>query len=371
MPEPRADLVDPRLSDREIDEQWQAIRERLEPAGPGWTGPLVWSAAAALGALLIAVPVLWLRAPGRADRAAHHGPAPVDGRTIQLPDGSRVVLGLRGQVRVAQAERARVRVRLDRGSALFSVVKNRQRAFLVEAAGWEVRVVGTVFEVRLSPKADDDAATGTARVEVSVLEGIVEVRDPRSEAPPVRLTAGQSWSAADADAGRTAGPVPGRQPSAAAVVGAEEQAPASPARLAARSRVRTGRAGRALASEDARALFDRATRLLVEGRPAEAAAALETLVHRHPRDARTPLAAFELGRLRADRLQDPAGAVAAFRIAMGSASQAGFQEELSARLVEALDRLRDVEGCRRARTAYLARFPEGPHAHRVSERCGP
>ena len=79
-----------------------------------------------------------------------------DGSRIELKDGSHVV------VQYSDTER---RVKLTGGEAQFSVWKDPGRPFIVEAAGVEVRAVGTVFNVRL-----ESAAVG-----VLVTEGAVKV----------------------------------------------------------------------------------------------------------------------------------------------------------------------------------------------------
>ncbi|HRG57142.1 MAG TPA: FecR domain-containing protein, partial [Lacunisphaera sp.] len=62
------------------------------------------------------------------------------------------------------------RIRLERGEAHFTVAKNPDRPFIVEAGGVSVRAVGTAFNVRLDSKA----------VEVLVTEGKVRVDDTAS-----------------------------------------------------------------------------------------------------------------------------------------------------------------------------------------------
>lgn len=87
-----------------------------------------------------------------------------------LSDGTRVELNADSEV----AERFTVderRVRLVRGEAHFTVVKNTARPFVVEAGGVVVRAVGTAFNVRLDSTA----------VEVLVTEGQVRVDTPARE----------------------------------------------------------------------------------------------------------------------------------------------------------------------------------------------
>ncbi len=79
-----------------------------------------------------------------------------DGSSIDLNHGAAV------EVNYTPAERT---VRLVRGEATFTVAKNADRPFVVDAAGVKVRAVGTAFNVNLRARA----------VEVLVTEGKVQV----------------------------------------------------------------------------------------------------------------------------------------------------------------------------------------------------
>ena len=109
-------------------------------------------------------------------------------RDIPLGDGSVVTLGAASAVDVAFSPEER-RVTLATGEAFFSVVRDEYRPFIVVASDTVVHVVGTKFDVRHS----------TDEVRVSVLEGVVEVRQRADEsgagggspAEPQVLTAGR------------------------------------------------------------------------------------------------------------------------------------------------------------------------------------
>lgn len=83
---------------------------------------------------------------------------------LALPDGSRVELRDGTQLVVQYSETER-RVKLTGGEAHFSVWKDKARPFVVDAAGVEVRAVGTAFNVRL----------GSRDVQVLVTEGQVKL----------------------------------------------------------------------------------------------------------------------------------------------------------------------------------------------------
>ena len=84
---------------------------------------------------------------------------------------------------------------------------------------------------------------------------------------------------------------------------------------------------------DAKELFEQARRLWRDGHIREAADAYQALLSSHPRDPRAGLAAFELGRLRMDRLGDMPGAVQALERAVALAPGAELREDAMARLV--------------------------------------
>lgn len=88
-------------------------------------------------------------------------------RRIALPDGSVVRVNTDSAIQVAYKPGER-RVRLVRGEAHFTVAKNPERPFFVEAGGVAVRAVGTAFNVRLR----------AADLEVLVTEGKVSIADP-------------------------------------------------------------------------------------------------------------------------------------------------------------------------------------------------
>jgi transmembrane sensor len=92
-----------------------------------------------------------------------------------LEDGT--VVELNGDAAITvQFTAAERRVRLERGEAHFSVTSNPARPFIVNAAGIDVRAVGTAFNVRVD----------TTAVEVLVTEGKVrlDAQTADASAPP-------------------------------------------------------------------------------------------------------------------------------------------------------------------------------------------
>lgn len=87
-----------------------------------------------------------------------------ENRTVQLSDGSHVILGGNTLLRATFSDTAR-HIELARGEALFSVTKDRTRPFSVRAGKATVVAVGTQFNVR---RRED-------RVDVAVVEGEVVI----------------------------------------------------------------------------------------------------------------------------------------------------------------------------------------------------
>ncbi|WP_312811867.1 FecR domain-containing protein [Brevundimonas sp.] len=103
-------------------------------------------------------------------------------RSQQLSDGSIVALNVVSRARYDINEQERV-IYLNEGEATFLVQKDPERPFLVKSGGYEVRAVGTAFNVRNRHQS----------LEIAVKEGVVEVRHPSTGNKTVRLTAGQKF----------------------------------------------------------------------------------------------------------------------------------------------------------------------------------
>jgi transmembrane sensor len=268
--------------------------------------------------------------------------APAEPETLTLADGSRAVLDPRSKLTLLTMRPELVRVALERGGVDLDVVHADGKEFVVLARGYEIRVLGTRFSVRL---ADDPL------VVVEVVRGRVRVTRAGQQGDARVLDAGEIWSA-----GRTA-PEPALAPPA--VAPGPKQAPS------ARPRAPAGE----YAGESAPQLLARAEAFRAANDPLAAARALDALRARHRGDPRAGLAAFELGRLRLDRLGDPRGAAEAFDDALSLAPVAPFREDAQARLVEAYAASGERERCLEAQAAYLSRYPGGLQRRKVASSC--
>lgn len=180
--------------------------EPLEPERPGWRG----RAAAGVGAIAATLAAV-LIVPALLDQPDIEASTLVaEIRPITLPDGTKVTLGASSEIK-ADFDAGERRVRLIRGEAFFEVAQDGRRPFVVDAGGTEIRDIGTSFEVKRA----------AGRLEVGVLEGIVDVRAHNllgRDGAARRVLAGQRVRAQES----VLGPVV-----ASATVGAVEVAPAA------------------------------------------------------------------------------------------------------------------------------------------------
>jgi TolA-binding protein len=376
-------------SEARVDRLWSGVSAGLAAPRPFFKGRSpprrIWSAwtLARSGAALFAlatvalVAVRAVRPPSAAETSAWEGArleTNADALSVTLVDGSKLKLDPASRVEFGNRTATAVKLLLVRGRIACDVTHQPGRSFVVSASGVDVRVVGTRFSVSTEQNPD------TTRVEVQVERGVVEVRGTGSSAATVRVEAGRSWSqitrsgllskepaAAPSIVPPSAGVVPRR------VVAAGPASVTAPAVIAPPPSVVNPPGGRALRSTgvaDARRVLERARDQWRNGRIRDAAAAYQTLLSRYPHDPRAGLAAFELGRLRMDRLGDMPGAVQALEQAVVLAPSSGFREDAMARLVAANAGARDAVRCARARDQYLAEYPGGVHQRAVSAACG-
>jgi hypothetical protein len=293
-------------------------------------------------------------------------------RTLVLADGSSLALAPATRARLCDAEPGDVCVALDHGAVEFAVSRDPGRSFWVEAGEVRVRVVGTRFVVEHEP---NPVAGG--RVAVIVHEGIVEV--DVGDGGTRRLAAGERWERRRDD-GRDARvgappattapkPPPSLTPEPDAAAPALAPSESSPAQALPRTSASEEPAAEPSAAD---LLWAEARAARREGSTTDEAAAYAELLRGHPRDPRTGLAAFELGRLRMDELGDLAGAITALEraIALGGAASP-YHEDSLARLVRAYTKRGATAKCQVARAEYLSAYPEGVHAAMVRSQCPP
>ena len=345
------------LSDERVERVWNGIAGRL----PGRRARRRWFWAGGLATVAMAAAALLVR-PLVRDRQPDPRwtdtrlEASAQTQSLTLPDGSFLTVEPGTRVDATAHDPADIRVALGQGRVLCDVTHRTGRSFVVLAGDVEVRVVGTRFSVAREQGA------GASRVEVQVQRGAVEVRAGHSDRV-ARVEAGHAWSQTTRTGPLSDAPVLAPPPPAAPDVPAPARPPAS-----AHPRPATPRA--IAAAADSRELFEQARGLWREGRIQEAVDRYQDLLTRYPRDPRAGLAAFELGRLRMDRLHDAPRAAEAFERAVALAPGAELREDAMARLVAARGAAGDLVSCRQVQSRYLAAYPDGVHRRAVAAACG-
>ncbi|HHC8918694.1 TPA: FecR domain-containing protein [Stenotrophomonas maltophilia] len=148
-----------------------ADRQGLRPIAPQRRLPWLLASAAAVVLMVAAAPHALLLA--RSDLRSSDAP-----RVVQLEDGSTAVLDA-GTALAVEFDGQRRHLRLLRGQAWFQVA-HEARPFQVEAAGGQVRDIGTAFSVSMQDTT----------VVTQVSEGVVDVRP--GDGSVQRLHAGQA-----------------------------------------------------------------------------------------------------------------------------------------------------------------------------------
>ncbi|MAQ16848.1 MAG: hypothetical protein CMN30_18905 [Sandaracinus sp.] len=370
---------------REVEPAWDDLREqrvldgiRRGAAEPTPARPRVglWVAAGAFlvlagGGVLAAALLGGAPSPGRAPIASSEGPGAAPERAresrLGLADGSQVLLEAAAEVQVLEQGPTEVRLHQRAGTATYEVARRPERAFVVEAGEVRVTVRGTVFTVVV------DAAGVTVRVREGRVEVAVAERLSLLGAGDA-LTVALSSSDAESlgpESPRLESPRPeSRRPESPPERPAREPRPAAgPARPPVEATSSTeppGAPPEAAEGEPStpEGWLDLADAARREGRLPDAAAALEALLTRFPRDARAPSAAFTLGRVQARRGL-AAEAARSYGRAAELAAGGPLTEDALAREATAWADAGRGEAARQAARRYLAAYPTGLHAARM------
>jgi hypothetical protein len=355
MNAPRNRYVQPEMGEARVDRLWQNVSERLE-ARPSHVWRWAVLSTVLVGAL--AGGLFWFKAPPSAKPpwgGSEHAvladaklETKSDELSVTLADGSSVKLGSQSELQVRGGHSSAISLQLARGELRCDVTHREARTFKVVAGDVEVRVIGTQFSVKTT-------AGPSPRVEVSVARGVVEVVSARRPGIVARVAAGQSWVQDAERAAPKLEPAPAGEPPSGEPAKRDVPQPLPSATTTALS---------------ARELFEKAGDRRRAGDAAAAAHGYEELLRRHPGDGRASLAAFELGRLRMDRLGDLPGAIVALERAVAMNIGPSFREDALARLVSVYASQGNIAACQRARDRYAASYPAGVHAAAVANRCG-
>jgi len=291
---------------------------------------------------------------------------------LQLPDGS-IVTGRSTDARVETVAVGphEVTLRLDAGTARFSVTPNRTRPFRVMARDVTVTVLGTVFSVAVEARG----------VRVSVERGRVRVDAPRGTRELGVGEAGSFESVAPAaPAPRAAAEVPTAPEVATEAPSAPEAIdfdsllepaprPTAPLQPSWRTLAKEQNYAAALArltAEGPNAVRDTPDDLLLAadvarlgGHPDRAVAPLQRVIADHAFDPRAPLAAFTLGRTLLELLGRPREAAQAFATARRLDRRGALTQDALAREVESWASAGETGQAHARALDYVRLYPQG------------
>jgi transmembrane sensor len=308
--------------------------------------------------------------------------APPAGALLSLSDGSSIQLAGGARFEPLESTGSSFLAVLQRGSASFDVRPGGPRRWQVECGLATIEVVGTRFGCERAP----------GRLRVSVQRGAVLVRGERVADRVRRLIAGESLDVVVEVP--SVGPLPASppDPSEAPVDPARPEAALAEAQAPSRSGARPpswqelahrGRHGEAFATLGAQGVRRESKRLGVadllaladvarlSGHPIEAVPPLDRILKEFSRDPQAPLAAFALGRLELDALDQPRRAATVLERALALGVPQSLKEDVRARLVEAHVRAGDQAAARVAARAYLREFPSGRYRAEMETQLAP
>jgi transmembrane sensor len=338
-----------------VSRMWQAIdarfpQRRSRRSLSVLVAPLVAAAAGvAVVALLRHDPGPLRMSDGNAIVAVNAPPA---GMRLALSDGSTIDLVGGARFEPIESSGSSFVAVLERGDAQFEVTPGGPRHWQVECGLATVEVVGTKFSCARSPQG----------LHVGVERGVVLVRSERIVNHVRRLAAGESIDILDEKAAAAAGTT---QPAAGAAVAAPSPTaePASTENAGTtraigptwRELARSGHHREAFATLGTQGirrevkrlgiadLFSLADVARLSGHPTEAVAPLQRIVDGFAADRQAPLAAFALGRLQLDDLNQPRAAATSFSRALELGAPQSLRDAVRARLAEAQARIRSDE----------------------------
>lgn len=151
----------------------------------------IWLPMASAAAMIVAI-ILFVSIPerGRMPEVQVYETAVAQQRVITLDDGSQITLGAKSGISVNYSEQQR-NIVLTHGEALFDVISDTDRPFVVMAGKGDITVLGTLFNVNRNSK----------RTQITVSEGRVQVvshltgdGSDKTAAQPVILERGEQVS---------------------------------------------------------------------------------------------------------------------------------------------------------------------------------
>jgi transmembrane sensor len=287
---------------------------------------------------------------------------------LQLPDGSSVHADSTGaRVETVAVGPSGVTLRLESGTATFSVTPNRKRPFRVIARDVTVTVLGTVFSVGLEAQTVQ-VGVERGRVQVDAAEGTRILSVGESARFATRSSAAAPPDPASAE------PIPTLEPSTVLEPALTAEPPpatrsGAPSvaswRTLAQDQNYVGALAR-LTAEGPTSVRDTPEDLLLAadvarlgGRPDRAVAPLQRVMADHPFDPRAPLAAFTLGRTLLEQLGRPREAARAFATARRLDRGGTLTQDALAREVESWAGAGEAEQAHERALEYARLYPQG------------
>lgn len=283
-------------------------------------------------------------------------------RVLNFEDASRIEI-FEGSLRTLKSEAKDLALRLERGHARFEITPGGPRKWSVHSPLGSVEVLGTVFHVQ----SEEDSLS------VKVERGAVLVRSSLLSGGTRALSAGQSLSLTSAGSRSTALGTPSDDSRQTAVIeksltlGELTEDPSDVAPLNSAGQVGERDESLEVAPSTAQELESRADAARGAGRLKEAARILAQLVEQHPRDARAPAAAFSLGTIQLEHLQQPSQAIQSFQTVIRLAAPTSLKEDAYRRWFDALLRQKDKSGAQAVLAEYERAFRGGRHRRAMQE----
>ncbi|TCO09889.1 FecR family protein [Natronoflexus pectinivorans] len=167
------------------DSAWQQVSARMKskPTSKNRLIPIYQYAAAIVAAIVLIGGLLYFLLPTfyqQADQVAYITYS--DSSEIILPDGTLVALNSGSSISYPENFGATERRVLLSGEAWFEVTSDQQNTFIVETRSFEVKVLGTSFNVRSYEHLE--------LCQIDVNKGVVEVVSFLSDLDPLKLAAG-------------------------------------------------------------------------------------------------------------------------------------------------------------------------------------
>ncbi len=252
---------------------------------------------------------------------------------MSLPDGSTAELFGGAEVDISSQAEDLVRLQQPHGRVRYSVTPNPARRFIVDAAGVQVRVLGTIFVVTVEVE----------HVRVEVERGKVEVA---SGEHTTTLVAGEELLIP----APTVDPPKSSRPARRSSTPSVEELPIkrAPGPIVA----------------NAEALLMRADKARAQGKLVDAVAALNLLVRHYPADTRAYSSYFQLGKLERTR-RHHAAAAAAFSACYDHTPTGALSEDAQAEAAASWLAAEAPAQARKTASAYLEHYPAGVHAARM------